>query len=187
MNQFEYFFTWTLDPKKIDRYAAAEVLKIVQNFLKHMVSRKDFAYVIVPELHKDGAIHFHGLCKLGKLELLRAVNPYTQEPLSDESGRPIYNMTDWKWGYSTCVPLDEHYERACNYVAKYLTKDTVNAAQKVFGKWYFSSRNLKKSPDIQLVDDVSYEDFLQENPDCTPVDLFLDVKLASKSMGGASA
>lgn len=186
-NQFEYFFTWTLDPAKINRYAAEEVLKVIQNFLKHMVSRKNFAYVIVAELHKDGAIHFHGLCKLGDLRIEPAVNPYTGEVLETERGQIIYNMPDWKLGYSTCIPIDENYERTCNYIAKYLTKDAVKATHKIFGKWYFSSRNLVKKPDIYLVHDVTYDEFMQENPDCVPVDLFLDVKLASKSIGGAGA
>ena len=39
-------------------------------------------------------------------------------------------MIDWKWGFSTCVPLDDNYERTVNYVTKYITK----AEDKIFGK-----------------------------------------------------
>ena len=48
-----------------------------------------FAYVIVPEFHKDGAIHFHGLCKLGTMRLERAVNARTGQPMSTEKGQPM--------------------------------------------------------------------------------------------------
>ena len=62
LNSFGFFFTWTLDPKKINRHDADEVKRAVMNCLKNLVKRKGFSYVLVPELHKDGAIHFHGLC-----------------------------------------------------------------------------------------------------------------------------
>ncbi len=116
LNNFEYFFTWTLDPSKIDRYDTGAVKKKVFDFLKNMVKRKGFAYVIVPELHKDGAIHFHGLCKLGSLCIVPAANAHTGEVLTTERGQIIYNMLDWKLGFSTCIPIDENYEKACNYV-----------------------------------------------------------------------
>lgn len=189
LNNFEYFFTWTLDPSKIDRYDADTVKKKVFDFLKNMVKRKGFAYVIVPELHKDGAIHFHGLCKLGSLRIVPAANAHTGEVLTTERGQIIYNMQDWKLGFSTCIPIDENYESACNYIAKYLTKgndSTTNPTHKIFGKWYLASRNLRKTPDIYLEHGVTFEEFMQENPDCKPIDLYRDVKLASITLGGAS-
>lgn len=45
--------------------------------------------------------------------------------------RPVYNMLDWKYGFSTCVPLDENYERTANYIVKYITKSD---SGKIFGE-----------------------------------------------------
>lgn len=88
-NQFDYFITWTLDGSLINRYDADEVKRRVLTFLKNKVHRNGFAYVIVPEFHKDGAIHFHGLCKLGTMRLERAVNARTGQPMSTEKGQPM--------------------------------------------------------------------------------------------------
>lgn len=114
----------------------------------------------MPEYHKlkDGedkpAIHMHGLCNLGKVPIERAASPSGHE-LTDNHGRPIYNMPTWKYGFSTAVPLDEQYERTVNYVTKYITKSD----QKIFGKWYLSSRGLKKSPDIIPLEPIRYDHF----------------------------
>ena len=75
------------------------------------------------------------------------------------SGHIIAGNLDWKWGFSTCVPLDEHYERATSYVTKYITK----GEEKIFGKWYFCSRNLIKKPDIVTLEPISYHEFRDEN------------------------
>lgn len=64
-------------------------------------------------------------------------------------------MTAWTWGFSTCVRLDENYERAVNYVSKYITKSDT----KIFGKWYLSSRCLKKRPDIYPLERIPYDEY----------------------------
>lgn len=43
-NQFEYFFTWTLDGTLIDRYDPETIYPKVRNFLNNAVKRKGFAY-----------------------------------------------------------------------------------------------------------------------------------------------
>ena len=136
------------------------------------MSVKGFSYVCVPELHKDGAIHFHGLCNLGTVKIQRGVDARTGMPAVDKQGRPVYNMTDWTLGFSTCVPIDENYERTCNYLTKYLGKGT----EKIFGKWYLSSRTLIKRPEVELISGgVDYDSFLKDNPELPVIHLFRDV------------
>lgn len=174
-NSFDYFFTFTLSSEFVNRYDPVEVGKKVQTFLKNVSYRKSFQYVCVPELHKDGAIHFHGLCKLGDVKIERAISPRTGIPLSTNRGQPIFNVIDWGLGYSTCVPLDENYETACNYIVKYLSK----GCDKILGKWYLSSRNLVKQPNISIVDGgTDFEVFLEDNPTALVVPVFRDVRMA---------
>lgn len=178
-NHFTHFFTWTLSPEQVDRYDADAVKRKTMDFLKNMVKRKGFSYVLVPEEHKDGAIHMHGLCSLGELQAVPAVNPYTGEAMFTDNGQQIFNMPDWKLGHSTCIPLDENYERTCNYVVKYFTKGT----KKIFGKWYFSSRNLKKKPDISVIaGGVDFEEAKKSFPEAAPIPLYLDVCMISVRM-----
>lgn len=172
-NRFTHFLTWTLDPKLIDRYDSAEVSRRLQTFLRNTSQRKGFTYVCVPERHKDGAIHIHGLCTLGDVRIEPAVNPHTDIPLSTKRGQQVYNMLDWKLGYSTCIPIDDNYEKAVNYVVKYLSK----ADEKIFGKWYYSTRKLSKTPLIALIDGLDYYDFRENNPSIYEVSLYGDVVL----------
>ena len=183
-NRFEYFFTWTLDKELVDRYDRELVGNKVRTFLRNASSRKNFQYVCVPELHQDGAIHFHGLCNLGRVGIHRAVNPYTGELLLTERGQPIYNMSDWKLGFSTCIPIDENYERTCNYVTKYINK----SSDKILGKWYLSSRSLVKHPPIELIDGgMDYDGFCGDNPGLSVIPLYMDVCMVSTQLPGEGA
>ena len=84
-------------------------------------------------------------------------------------------MLDWKLGFSTCIPIDENYERTCNYLTKYLTKDS----EKILGKWYLASRNLIKRPEIDLISGgIDYDSFIEENPLLPIVPLYRDVAMA---------
>ena len=171
-NQFDFFFTWTLDKSLIDRYDSAEVTKKVQTFLKNATYRKGFQYICVPEFHEDGAIHFHGLCNLGEVEIKRADRDGKE--LTTNAGQPIYNMTSWKWGFSTCIPLNEDYNKVCSYISKYVTKSD----SKVLGKWYFSSRSLRKKPNIIILPCVDYEAFKQENPKAFTQNIYGNVSIS---------
>lgn len=180
-NPFTHFFTWTLNARLVDRYDDEAVKKKLENTLRNLVRRRGFRYVCVPERHKDGALHFHGLCIPGGVRLDRAVSPCGNE-LSTNSGRPIYNMRDWPWGFSTCIPIDENYARTVNYLLKYMTKDS----EKIFGKWYLSARDLRKKPDIFLLDGMDYDSFLAENPDAAIVPLYRDVCMGIKQLDASS-
>ncbi|WP_294552623.1 hypothetical protein [uncultured Pseudoflavonifractor sp.] len=176
-NLFTHFFTWTLDAKLIDRYDDEAVKKKLENTLRNLVSRKGFLYVCIPERHKDGALHFHGLCIPGTVRLIRAVSPRSN-PLSTNRGQPIYNMADWPWGFSHCIPLDNDYERAVNYLLKYIAK----GGEKIFGKWYLSARSLRKKPDICLLERMDYDSFLSTNPDAATVRLYRDICMGIKRL-----
>lgn len=186
-NGFTHFVTLTLDPARIDRYDAEEVSRKLRTFLKNASARKGLAYVVVPERHADGAIHLHGLCKLGSVRTVRATDAHGGHSLSTNRGQPIYNLPEWVYGFSTCIPIDGDYEKTCNYVVKYLTK----AGEKIFGKWYFCSRSLQKKPSVLLVDDIDYQSFRTDHPSLAEIPLFKDVCLCSLRLplerGGESA
>ena len=59
-NDFRYFVTLTLDSQRIDRYDGAAVVRALSRWADNMVRRCGLRYILVPELHKDGAFHFHG-------------------------------------------------------------------------------------------------------------------------------
>lgn len=162
-NDFGYMMTLTIDGSKLDRYDSKKIYKKVRSFLSNATMRNDFQYIIIPEYHslKPGeehpSIHIHGLCNLGTLKIIPAVNPHTGEPLT-ENGNPTYNLPAWIWGFSKIVALEENSERAALYVSKYISKGN----DKIFGKRYLSSRNLIKSPKIIPLEPIDYFEFRDE-------------------------
>lgn len=145
-NGLNVFVTFTLDQKRIDRYDITEITRKLNIWLDNRVRRKGLKYVLVPELHKDGAIHFHGLCN--DVLVRRDSGHKTKQ------GRPVYNLPDWGYGFTTAVviPPDE-YSQTVSYVTKYVTK----SADKVGGRWFYSGGALEQ-PEVSL-SDMDYGDF----------------------------
>lgn len=77
--------------------------------------------------------------------------------------------------------VDADYERAIGYVTKYITK----ADSKIFGKWYLSSRTLRKAPDIIPLERMNYNEFKDEQKIAVyrcEMNVYLDVKILSRSL-----
>ncbi|MBQ7797550.1 MAG: hypothetical protein IJ371_00320 [Clostridia bacterium] len=135
-NNFDWFVTITIDAEKLNRTDTKEILKKCRPLWSNLVQRKEFKYLLIPEYHEryeingQRAIHFHGLCS-GNLNMTESGKVF--------KGKPIYNWNDWKYGFSTAVPLDNQ-KFICQYVTKYITKDN----NKIFGKYYFSGGQLKR-------------------------------------------
>lgn len=63
-NGFSHFVTFTLDKEKVDRYDPGLIMKRVNRILDNLVRRNGLTYILVTELHRDGAYHFHGfICR----------------------------------------------------------------------------------------------------------------------------
>ena len=131
-NQFRWFVTLTLDASKVDRYDIAESVKHLRTWLDNRVRRCGLAYVLVPERHKDGAIHFHGLFT----DAVKTVDSGHK----DTSGHTVYNLPEWTLGFSTAIELYGNYAQAVSYVCKYIGKQ----GEKCGGRWYFSGGKLEK-------------------------------------------
>lgn len=137
-NDFDYFCTFTFDPKKIDSFSLGSCWRSMSAWLHHQHNRSqekgiEFRYLIVPEKHKSGRWHFHALIS-GYSGTLR------DSKLVSESLRPIYNITSFRSGFTTAVAIDSK-EGVSEYVSKYITKDFI----KTFNhRRFFCSRNLRR-------------------------------------------
>lgn len=129
---FEWFVTFTLDKSRIDRYDVREITARLNVWLDNRVRRRGLAYVLVPERHKDGAIHFHGLIN-GALNGQMVDSGHT-----DGGGHRVYNLGAWGYGFSTAIRLYGDYRRAVGYVCKYIGKQS----DKIGGRWYYSGGKL---------------------------------------------
>lgn len=143
INDFKYFFTLTLNKEKINRYDVKGFMKKLRSWLNNKKQKYYFDYILVPEYHKDGAIHVHGL-------LTDTNMPMIDSGKRTSKGQVIYNCPDWKYGFTTFIPVykavNDSNIKLAHYITKYMTKDV----HKIFGKFYWSSKGLKREVDVQL-------------------------------------
>lgn len=147
-----YFVTFTLDGEKVDRYDVSECLKLLRVWCNNRVQRSGLKYIFIPEFHKDGALHFHGLIN-------DAVDMVDSGTIVIDGGRPkkprskkqrlewienggtiVYNIPEWSFGFTSCMKLYGDPAAAIGYVCKYIGKGT----EKIGGRWYLSGGKLDK-------------------------------------------
>lgn len=142
-NGFDYFVTLTLDPAKIDRYDGAAVTKALGRWCDNMVRRHGLRYILVPEQHRDGAFHFHGFMAGHGLQAVDSGVEW--------DGRPVFNLPQWSYGFTTAQRLYGDYHAAVGYCCKYIGKQQ---GQRPLGRWYYSGGALKEP--IKLITDMDY-------------------------------
>lgn len=133
-NDFDWFVTFTFSPKKVNRYDLNEVYIKMQGWLWR-TSRKysDFKYIIVPERHKDGAIHFHAV--------ISGYNGAISPTKVVQDGRRVYSLPGFRFGITNATKLDDDKSKVVAYICKYLTKDMVLISGR---RRYWASKNLNK-------------------------------------------
>ena len=114
-----WFFTGTHRDQGHDYEPAKEE---VQRFIKRLRKRewdefgtRSLRYLMLPELHKSGAIHWHGLLHHG--------------------GNVRYRMVRAAWSAGYCYPSRVKNMEACaHYVTKYATKDMIGVSTDESGR-----------------------------------------------------
>lgn len=201
-NDWAYFVTLTLDQERCNRYDPDEVLRHLRHWLGNNVRRKGLAYVLVPEHHKDGAIHFHGLFNdaldavdsgtmsvPGRKAPVRVRSEEHRRALEAQGGHTVYNLPGWGWGFSTAIQLYGERDAAINYVCKYIGKEMLGkdgadfgTPAKIGGRWYYSGGALER-PTVEWFD-VDIRDY--ENipgwytPEAYPFASFLTLRVTAE-------
>ena len=131
-NDFDYFWTLTFDT---DRYNYAAAFEKMGKWLRKMRDQYGiFNYIMIPELHKDGAIHFHGVTG--------GLNAVIRDSGVKHKGVKVYNCTDWEHGFTTLTKIRSR-EKTASYVTKYVTKEMQNSIVEKGKKKYWCSRGLR--------------------------------------------
>ena len=152
--ELDTFVTFTIAPdSSVDRYDVNAAVRRLGQWLSNRVRRKGLRYVFVCELHKDGAAHFHGLLNSGAVKLV-------DSGIKDKRGNVIYNVTDWKLGFTTAVKLHGSRAAVCKYICKYISK----SPDRVGGRWYYSGGDLRR-PTYEYMGASAPEDWALEGFD----------------------
>lgn len=164
-NRFRWFVTLTLDRERIDRYDPDVVQRALSAWCSNMVQRRGLTYILVPELHAleegmtDRAYHFHGLFTdsveyvdsgtIKRPGIKKPRRPACEAQRAEwlaQGGHVVYNLPQWRYGFSTALELYGEYSHAVAYVCKYIGKQD---GERPLGRWYYSGGQLAK-PDKMI-------------------------------------
>ena len=142
-NKWEYFCTLTLDGAKRDRYDLNGFVRALGKWIGHY-NRKfscKLKYLLIPEQHKDGAYHMHGL--------LSGVS-------SDSLVKNEYNFLDIpfyreRFGFISLDPIRDE-NKTVSYITKYITKDAAKTSVAAGNHLFYASRGLEGKQRIAAFD-----------------------------------
>lgn len=154
-NPWDYFVTLTIDKTKYDRYNLKSYYKDFSEFIHNLNKRRPkedkIVYLLIPEMHEDGAWHMHGL-----VQGLRDNDLYV-----NQNGYLSWEKYDKKFGY---ISLDhvKDKDKVSNYIVKYITKDVDKNVKELGCHLYYSSKGLKTAETLyrghlELLCDWDYE------------------------------
>lgn len=177
-NNWEWFFTLTFNPEKVDSFDYEQVTSKLSNWFIQMRRKcPDMKYLVVPEQHESGRWHFHGLFE--NVENMVFVDSGKR----DKKGRVIYNVGNYRLGFSTATKIED-VNKASNYIAKYITKEMCDVTKGK--KRYWNSRNVQLPEVIDYLIEGKQDmiDYLGENAlYIKKVEGFIDVTYMEMPLG----
>ncbi len=144
-NSWDWFFTGTLDETKFDRYDLDAYQQKLSQFIRD--KRKSYGtqvqYLLIPEQHKNGAWHIHGMLANLPGSALRRFRPPEPQALVHST---FLNWPDYmqKFGFCSLGPI-KHPKATAFYITKYVSKELSRRGGDLGKHLYFHSRPLKKA------------------------------------------
>lgn len=146
-NPWDYFFTCTIDKKKMDRYDRFGFMSRLAQWLRDQRKKPGYeslAYLLIPEQHKDGAWHVHGLMRGLPESALSYFVPFVHPRDLVEGGFRNWEDCSVKFGYCSLGRI-RSIDRVSGYVVKYVTKDMASGNQEVGNHLYYASWGLRRA------------------------------------------
>ena len=151
-NEFRYFCTFTQNKELRNRFNLDEFRKdfaqLVRNLNRTRTEDNKIKYILIPEEHKKGGWHMHGLLQGLTGEDLREFTLAEKLPHKIRNqlinGEKVYNWEKYskKFGFFTCTAIKDNI--ACSkYITKYITKDLQQNALENNIHLFFASQGLK--------------------------------------------
>ncbi len=145
------FCTFTVNPDECNSHNYSQVVENLSVWLANRVRRNGLKYILVPERHQSGAIHFHGICNSTGLRLVPSGRwkvgkwalPWEDiRPAKRKEAQEIFNVRDLKLGFSTALIIEGEnaQEKVSKYIWKYMTKQ---GGQKIGGRFYLHGGDLQ--------------------------------------------
>ena len=139
-NPWELFVTLTIDPKRHNRHDLNKYMRNLSRWITEY--NRDYGqnikYLLIPEMHKDGAWHLHGfLMGLNHNLLVKNKNGYL----------------DWleyqkEFGWISIDKIKNH-EAVSKYVTKYISKNLQDCVKQLHAHMYYCSKGLQRAVEIK--------------------------------------
>lgn len=155
-NEWKWFFTITLDPKKYDRHDLEKFRKDFSQFIRNYnrLNNKKIKYLVIPEEHSKGGWHMHGFLMGLEPSDLRLFGLEERLPYyildKIKKGAKIYEWEAYrkKFGFNDFEFIKN--QKACShYVTKYITKDLVRTVKESGAHLYYCSQGLKRAKEVK--------------------------------------
>ena len=151
-NRWDYFMTCTQDANKRDRHDLKQFRNDLEQFVRDCRKRygQKVQVVLIPEKHKDGAWHMHGLISGLPAAVLSDFDPAVH-PLKI-CNRGFKNWQDYadRFGFCSLSPIKDPV-RVGMYITKYVTKDLCQRKGELGSHLYFSSQGLMRAQKVSEV------------------------------------
>ena len=155
-NNWQWFFTITLDPGKYDRKDLEKFRKDFSQFIRDYNKKRELKikYLVIPEEHSKGGWHMHGFLMGLEPSELRLFGQNERLPyyILDKlkKGFKIYEWESYrkKFGFNNFEFIKN--QKACShYVTKYITKDLVRTVKESGAHLYYCSQGLNRAKEIK--------------------------------------
>lgn len=137
-NDWRYFVTLTIDKCKYDRYNlklyVKDLSRFILNYNRYCNDLEKIKYILIPEQHKDGAWHMHGL-----------INGIKQKDINkNKNGYLDFKKYSEKFGYMSLGKIKDK-NKVSSYITKYISKNMFNTKIEKNSHLYYCSKGLKKA------------------------------------------
>lgn len=173
-NDWDYFVTFTLNPAWYNRYDLKRFMKDFTQVIRDERKNKGYnlQYLLIPEMHKNGAWHIHGFFKGVDDSFLKefTLDDYLPYDIRQklEQGIRVWNFPRFakKFGWCSMEKI-KNRSAAARYITKYISKDVkeVDSGYRL----YYVSRGLNVAQLLFRGQDeriLAHTDWMYENDWC---------------------
>jgi hypothetical protein len=151
-NDWQWFVTLTLNAEYHDRKDLKSYKIKLSTWIKNYnrLHKTNIKYLLMPENHKDGSWHMHGLMIGLPKEHLREFTEQERLPIKIlielKRGHKVYTWEAYgkAFGYITMSEI-RHIESVSKYITKYITKDIAKTRIGLNEHLYYCSQGLKRA------------------------------------------
>lgn len=148
-NDWDWFITLTISPEKFDRYNLKLYIKSLSQFIRNISKKYDskIQYMLVPELHKDGAWHMHGYINGLPDDV---ISGFVKGVHPDELVVNGYkNWIDYenKFGFCSLGKIKDK-AAATSYLISYIKKSMESRITELGAHLYYASQKLNRATTV---------------------------------------